>query len=74
MINTKNIHVFQVVFGMVISWVICYILTKTDVFPNDPQKWGYFARTDIKQAVLDDTKWFRFPYPCKCGSETVLKQ
>jgi hypothetical protein len=53
----------KVLLAMIISWVICAILTATDVLPNDPNKWGYSARTDIQIDVLQKSKWFRFPYP-----------
>lgn len=50
---------------MIIAWLVCLILTATDVFPNDPNKWGYAARTDVKINVLREAKWFRVPYPGK---------
>lgn len=62
---------FPVLLAMIISWVICAILTVTDVLPNDPGKWGYSARTDIKIDVLEKAKWFRFPYPGQWGLPTV---
>ncbi len=45
------------------SWFICFILTVTDVFTNQPGEWGYEARTDIRLDVLRDVAWFRIPYP-----------
>lgn len=62
---------FPVLLAMIISWVICAILTATDVLPNDPNKWGYSARTDIQIDVLQKSKWFRFPYPGQWGLPTV---
>ena len=50
---------------MVIAWIICEILTVSNVFPNVPGKWGYNARTDTKIYVLQQSDWFRFPYPGK---------
>ena len=50
-------------FAMTISWLICYILTATSVLPNNPEEWGYYARTDIRMDALRDTPWFRIPYP-----------
>ena len=38
-------------------------MTVSGVFPDEPQKWGYYARTDSKNNVLDKTQWFRIPYP-----------
>ena len=56
---------------MIVSWVICVILTVAGAFPDDPKAWGYNARTDIKTDVLYESKWFRFPYPGKCGECVV---
>ncbi|XP_053374414.1 solute carrier family 23 member 2-like isoform X2 [Mercenaria mercenaria] len=62
---------FPVLFAMIISWIICAILTATDVLPDDPKQWGYSARTDIQSDVLSKSKWFRFPYPGQWGLPTV---
>ncbi|WAQ95015.1 S23A1-like protein [Mya arenaria] len=62
---------FPVLLSMVISWVICAILTATDVLPSDPTKWGHVARTDTEIDVLQKSKWFRFPYPGQWGLPTV---
>lgn len=39
-------------------WIICALLTFTDYFPA-----GHPARTDIKLRIIDDSPWFRVPYP-----------
>lgn len=62
---------FPVLLAVIISWVICAILTITNVLPNDPEKWGYTARTDTKSYVLEKSEWFRFPYPGQWGTPTV---
>ena len=41
------------------------MLTIGGVLPEDPEAWGYKARTDTKLDVISKAKWFRFPYPCK---------
>ena len=53
----------QVLLAMIVSWAICAILTATDVLPNDPDKWGYSARTDARAGVISKASWFRVPYP-----------
>ena len=53
----------QVIFAIVITWLLSIVLTVTDVFPNDPNKWGYAARTDLRTDVISKSPWFRFPYP-----------
>lgn len=62
---------FPVLLAICMSWLLCYIFTLTDVFPPEPEKWGYTARTDAQGDVLDQTPWFRFPYPGQWGVPTV---
>ncbi|KAM3926594.1 solute carrier family 23 member 1-like [Leptodactylus fuscus] len=64
-------QIFPVLLGISISWLICYILTITNVFPSKPEAYGYFARTDVKGNVLSRAPWFRFPYPGQWGMPTV---
>ena len=64
----------QVLLAMIIAWLVCLILTVTDVFPNDPNKTGYAARTDVKINVLKESEWFRFPYPGTVKSLLLMGQ
>lgn len=57
---------FPVLLTIIISWVLCIILTVTNVFPE-----GNPARTDIKLAALESSPWFRVPYPGQWGMPTV---
>ncbi|KAJ8313827.1 hypothetical protein KUTeg_008388 [Tegillarca granosa] len=61
---------FPILLAMVLSWLICAILTVAGAFPDD-KSWGYEARTDIKTDVIRDALWFRFPYPGQWGLPTV---
>ena len=56
---------FQIILAILIGWLFCYILTVTNVFPTDPDAYGYNARTDINTEVLREAAWFDFPYPGK---------
>uniref|UniRef100_A0A8D0GHU2 Solute carrier family 23 member 1-like n=1 Tax=Sphenodon punctatus TaxID=8508 RepID=A0A8D0GHU2_SPHPU len=70
----SKIHVFQifpVLLGLSISWIICFALTITNVFPSDPDIYGFLARTDRKGDVLSQAPWFRFPYPGQWGVPTI---
>lgn len=49
--------------GLSLSWLLCYVLTVTDVLPADPTAYGHLARTDIRGDVLSQAPWFRLPYP-----------
>jgi hypothetical protein len=44
---------------------LCYVLTVTDVFPNNSTVTGYQARTDSKLQIMTDSPWLSFPLPCK---------
>ncbi|XP_012946766.1 solute carrier family 23 member 1 [Aplysia californica] len=62
---------FPVLMAVIVSWVVCVILTETNVLTDDPKKWGYGARTDTKIKVLEESEWFRFPYPGQWGKPSV---
>lgn len=47
-------------------WIICTILTVTDVLP-----YGHPARSDSKLKIISDSPWFRIPYPGQWGIPTV---
>lgn len=59
----------QVLLGLSLSWLLCYVLTVTDVLPTDPTAYGHLARTDTRGDVLSQAPWFRLPYP---GTATKL--
>ncbi|XP_053109866.1 solute carrier family 23 member 1-like [Hemicordylus capensis] len=64
-------QIFPVLFGLSISWILCLVLTVTNVFPSDPKAYGYLARTDSKGDVVSKAPWFRFPYPGQWGVPTI---
>ncbi|CAG01488.1 unnamed protein product [Tetraodon nigroviridis] len=74
--KTKKLHmskfyIFQrvsILLGIVVSWLICYILTVCDVLPSNPARYGHLARTDVKENVVSDASWFTFAYPGKLKS------
>lgn len=47
-------------------WIICGILTITNTLPV-----GHPARTDVKINILENSPWFRIPYPGQWGIPTV---
>ena len=55
-------RVTQVILAIVGSWIICAIITAAGGFPSDPSIPQFMARTDARTAVLEEAKWFRFPY------------
>ena len=36
----------QIVLAIMTVWLLCYVLTLTDVLPSDPTAYGFQARTD----------------------------
>ena len=66
MFHKARIPLFKslpVLLAIIISWIVCIILTATDAVPA-----GNGARTDANKAVLDNAPWFFFPYPLQWGS------
>lgn len=56
---------FPVLLSISIMWIICLVLTLTNVFEV-----GNLARTDIRLNVLTGAPWFRIPYPFQFGMPT----
>nr|XP_033783197.1 solute carrier family 23 member 1 isoform X2 [Geotrypetes seraphini] len=62
---------FPIVLAIMVVWLLCYILTITNVFSSDIMSYGYMARTDARGEIMSSAPWFRFPYPCQWGLPTV---
>ncbi|XP_033639542.1 solute carrier family 23 member 1-like isoform X1 [Asterias rubens] len=62
---------FPVILSIVVSWAFAAILTVTNVFPTDPNEYGYLARTDLRIGVLRESAWIRVPYPGQWGIPTI---
>ncbi|XP_063784320.1 solute carrier family 23 member 1 isoform X2 [Pseudophryne corroboree] len=73
-IRTYKLQVFKmfpIIMAIMFAWLLCYILTLTDVFPPQSTAYGYNARTDARGEIMSSSPWFRFPYPCQWGLPTV---
>ena len=57
---------FQVLLTIMIMWGVCGLLTLSGYLPE-----GHPARTDVKLRIIQDSPWFRFPYPGQWGAPTV---
>ncbi|KAM8832609.1 solute carrier family 23 member 1-like isoform 2-T2 [Spinachia spinachia] len=65
-LHSSKLYIFQtmpILLGIAVSWLVCYLLTISDVLPSDPAQYGYLARTDVKGDVVDRASWFTLPYP-----------
>ncbi|XP_054474377.1 solute carrier family 23 member 1-like isoform X1 [Anoplopoma fimbria] len=73
-LHTSKLYIFQIMpilLGIAVSWLVCYLLTITDVLPSDPDQYGHLARTDVKGDVLNQASWFTLPYPGQWGMPAV---
>lgn len=61
----------QIIMAILVSWLLCFIFTVTDVFPPEKDKYGFYARTDARQGILTAAPWFNIPYPCKCSADVT---
>ncbi|XP_012329298.2 solute carrier family 23 member 1 isoform X1 [Aotus nancymaae] len=62
---------FPIMLAIMTVWLLCYVLTLTDVLPTDPKTYGFQARTDARGDVMAIAPWIRIPYPCQWGLPTV---
>ncbi|MEJ1286383.1 hypothetical protein NN561_017391 [Cricetulus griseus] len=62
---------FPIVLAIMTVWLLCYVLTLTDVLPSDPTAYGFQARTDARGDIMASSPWIRIPYPCQWGLPTV---
>ncbi|XP_044803544.2 solute carrier family 23 member 1 isoform X2 [Bubalus bubalis] len=60
-----------IVLAIMTVWLLCYVLTLTDVLPSDPTAYGFQARTDARGDIMAIAPWIRIPYPCQWGLPTV---
>lgn len=63
--STPSLHPLQIVLAIMTVWLLCYVLTLTDVLPADPTAYGFQARTDARGDIMASSPWIRIPYPCK---------
>ncbi|MBN3317507.1 S23A2 protein, partial [Atractosteus spatula] len=62
---------FPIIMAILVSWLLCFIFTVTDVFPPEKDQYGFYARTDARQGILSVAPWFKIPYPFQWGYPTV---
>ncbi|XP_022080027.1 solute carrier family 23 member 1-like isoform X2 [Acanthaster planci] len=62
---------FPVILSVLIAWAFSAILTAANVFPTDPDAYGYSARTDLRIGVLEESAWVKIPYPGQWGVPTA---
>lgn len=70
-INYPAFKLLPVILAVLLSWMVCGILTAANVFSDNPKDLDYHARTDASVRVLQNAKWFFFPYPGQWGMPTL---
>nr|XP_005989382.1 PREDICTED: solute carrier family 23 member 1 [Latimeria chalumnae] len=70
-IKIQIFKMFPIIMAILVAWLLCHILTITEVFPMDPSAYGFKARTDARGEIMSTAPWFRMPYPCQWGIPTV---
>ncbi|CAL1572507.1 unnamed protein product [Knipowitschia caucasica] len=58
---------FPIIMAILLVWLLCYIMTLTDLLPSDPARYGHRARTDARGDIINSAPWIRVPYPCQWG-------
>ncbi|NWW95148.1 S23A1 protein, partial [Rhynochetos jubatus] len=71
LLRVQIFKMFPIILAIMVVWLLCYVLTRTGVFPSQPEAYGYKARTDARGEILSVAPWFRVPYPCQWGLPTV---
>ncbi|NXJ15875.1 S23A1 protein, partial [Odontophorus gujanensis] len=71
LLRVQIFKMFPIILAIMVMWLLCYVLTRTGVFPSRPDEYGYKARTDARGEILSVAPWFRVPYPCQWGMPTV---
>ncbi|XP_008302232.1 solute carrier family 23 member 1 [Stegastes partitus] len=62
---------FPIILAIMVVWLVCYILTLTNLLPSDPDRYGHKGRTDARGDIMTSSPWFRVPYPCQWGLPVV---
>ncbi|XP_029375920.1 solute carrier family 23 member 1 isoform X2 [Echeneis naucrates] len=62
---------FPIILAIMLVWLVCYILTLTNLLPSEPGHYGHRARTDARGDIMTSSPWFRVPYPCQWGLPVV---
>uniref|UniRef100_G1RD37 Solute carrier family 23 member 1 n=1 Tax=Nomascus leucogenys TaxID=61853 RepID=G1RD37_NOMLE len=64
LLRIQIFKMFPIVLAIMTVWLLCYVLTLTDVLPTDPKAYGFQARTDARGDIMAIAPWIRIPYPC----------
>ncbi|MEQ2159814.1 hypothetical protein GOODEAATRI_027187 [Goodea atripinnis] len=60
---TWNDLIGWIILAIMVVWLVCYVLTLTNLLPNDLNRYGHKGRTDARGDIMASAPWFRMPYP-----------
>nr|KAG5714313.1 hypothetical protein BaRGS_018530 [Batillaria attramentaria] len=60
-------QLLPILLALIVMWILCAVLTATNVFPDNPDHSLYFSRTDAKISIVQQSPWFQFTYPAQFG-------
>ncbi|XP_005089904.1 solute carrier family 23 member 2 [Aplysia californica] len=60
-------QVFAILISMLLGWALSALLTETGWLSDDPKSKNFFARTDTRVHVIEESNWFVLPYPGNFG-------
>ncbi|KAJ0061876.1 hypothetical protein NL108_013409, partial [Boleophthalmus pectinirostris] len=69
-LSSTRVHIFKmfpIILAILLVWLLCYVMTLTDLLPSDPGRYGHRARTDARGDIISSAPWIRVPYPCQWG-------
>lgn len=73
-LSSTRVHIFKmfpIILAIMLVWLLCYIMTLTNLLPSDPHRYGHKARTDARGDIMASAPWIRVPYPCQWGLPVV---
>lgn len=73
-LSSTRVHIFKMfpfILAIMLVWLLCYVMTLTDLLPSDPKRYGHRARTDARGDIVSSAPWIRVPYPCQWGLPVV---
>lgn len=73
-LSSTRVHIFKmfpIILAIMLVWLLCYVMTLTDLLPSDPKRYGHRARTDARGDIISSAPWIRVPYPCQWGLPVI---
>ncbi|KAL4231462.1 hypothetical protein ACF0H5_009039 [Mactra antiquata] len=67
-IHWSQFHkMFSILIATIVAWFVSWIITAAGGYDMSEDSPDYYARTDSRMFIVDQTSWFIFPYPGQFG-------